>query len=92
MRITIRSSGRDLDLTRAITGAVAHALWEHGGGNEVVNWLEAERFVATLARAMRIRAAGSRRGPGRVESRRAERVTGPIPFLHGPVRRHAPPE
>ena len=41
---------RELDLTRALTAAVAHELWRHCGGNEVVNWLEAERFVAMLCR------------------------------------------
>jgi hypothetical protein len=40
-----------VDLTQALTGAVAHELWKAAGGNEVVNWMEAERFVKALARA-----------------------------------------
>lgn len=39
-----------VDLTQALTGAVAHELWKAAGGNEVVNWMEAERFVKALAR------------------------------------------
>ncbi|MBL9030548.1 MAG: hypothetical protein JNM80_02425 [Phycisphaerae bacterium] len=49
MRVSIKAStGRELDLTHALVSAVAHELWKHAGGNEVVNWLEAERIVAGL--------------------------------------------
>lgn len=34
-----------VDLTEAIIGAVAAELWKRFGGNDVVNWLEAERLV-----------------------------------------------
>jgi len=40
---------RTIDLTRAITAAVAHELWLQCGGNENLNWLEAERFVNALS-------------------------------------------
>jgi len=37
-----------IDVTTAITRAIAHALWQRDGGNEVLNWLEAERVVADM--------------------------------------------
>lgn len=50
---------RTIDLTKAITAAVAHELWCQTGGNEVVNWIEAERFVRGLVER------GARSLPGR---------------------------
>lgn len=92
MPITIKPSmlpERELDLTQALTAAVAHELWKHCGGNEVVNWLEAERIVAGLTLRARARgSAGGRHAAEREAPRRralgrqdAERVTGPIPHL-----------
>ena len=93
MPIIIRPSGtpdRELDLTRAITAAVAHELWRHGGGNDVLNWLEAERLVSSLSvatrRAVR-RLAGRGHDPGRRPAPSAsaprpfepERASGPVP-------------
>ncbi|MFN0132992.1 MAG: hypothetical protein ACKVW3_10780 [Phycisphaerales bacterium] len=52
MRVTAKATtGRELDLTHALVAAVAHELWKDGGGNEVVNWLEAERIVHGLTGA-----------------------------------------
>ncbi|MEX2217953.1 MAG: hypothetical protein WD749_04265 [Phycisphaerales bacterium] len=51
MRIVIRPSmapQRELDITQAVIGAVAAELYHQFGGNDVVNWLEAERQVARL--------------------------------------------
>src|SRR5262245_3228842 len=78
---------RQIDLARALTAAVAHELWNHCGGNEVVNWLEAERFVASLA--VRPRSPrGARHVPDRAPPRQhsprrpeAERHSGPLPVL-----------
>jgi hypothetical protein len=91
MPITIRPSmspENELDLTKALTAAVAHELWARCGGNEVVNWLEAERFVATLRRVEpRPRTSGRQaqdhrsmrtRSPRRPEM---DRANGPIPYL-----------
>lgn len=36
-------------MTHALIAAVAHQLWEHCGGDEPANWLEAERFIGRLA-------------------------------------------
>jgi hypothetical protein len=50
-RLSIRPTAaptRTIDLTHALTSAVAHELWKSCGGNEAVNWLEAERFIHTL--------------------------------------------
>ena len=51
MRIVIRPStapDRELDITQALVAAVAAELWKTFGGNDVVNWMEAERQVALL--------------------------------------------
>jgi hypothetical protein len=34
-----------LDVTESLVGAIASQLWKHYGGNDVVNWLEAERLL-----------------------------------------------
>lgn len=38
-------AGDSVDLTRAMTGVVAHALWQMRGGEEIANWVDAERLV-----------------------------------------------
>jgi hypothetical protein len=40
-----------LDVTTAITRAVAEELWRLHGGNDVMNWLEAERLLAEALNA-----------------------------------------
>ena len=35
-----------LDVTEAVTRAVAQELWNLHGGNDVMNWIEAERLLA----------------------------------------------
>ena len=76
--------GRELDVMGALTAAVAHELWKACGGNEVVNWIEAERLVGALVikRAVR-RSVGGRHAAEREQPRRraghradGERVTG----------------
>jgi hypothetical protein len=72
MRIVIRPSmapQREMDVTRAVVAAVAHELWRQFGGNEVVNWLEAERQVA---RAL----SGDRSPPGRAAEPAPEKPAG----------------
>lgn len=34
-----------LDVTQAVTRALAEELWRRFGGNDVLNWVEAERLV-----------------------------------------------
>jgi hypothetical protein len=34
-----------IDVTSALTRAVAEELWKLHGGNDVMNWLEAERLL-----------------------------------------------
>jgi hypothetical protein len=41
---------REIDVTQALTAAVAHQLHAQCGGNDVLNWLEAERFLARILR------------------------------------------
>ena len=48
MPVTISPSNapdRELDITGALVAAVAAELWRNFGGNDVLNWMEAERFV-----------------------------------------------
>lgn len=44
----IADPGKTIDVSEALTKAVAHRLWEHHGGNDALNWLEAERLVQEL--------------------------------------------
>ena len=93
MRVAIRPSvspHRELDVTDALIAAVAYELWKNGGGNEVLNWLEAERFVARLASgsprdAARASQGRPRRGDAQPRRRprrsEADVVPGPIPYL-----------
>ena len=51
MRVTIKPSAnptQEIDITGALVGAVAAEIWKHCGGNDVLNWMEAEQFVASL--------------------------------------------
>ncbi|HWQ28594.1 MAG TPA: hypothetical protein VNN12_06180 [Dehalococcoidia bacterium] len=51
MRVVIRptlSPDRDLDLTRPLIAAIANELSRAHGGNDVLNWLEAERVLQRL--------------------------------------------
>ena len=99
MPISVRPSmspDRELELTAVLTAAVAHELWKHCGGNEVVNWLEAELFVASLA-VMRRSSRGARHAPDRSAPhprapRRPdpERPTGPLPIQGAALTRAAP--
>ncbi len=41
---------RSIDATEAMTRAIAHCLWEQVGGNDALNWLEAERLVQEMLR------------------------------------------
>ncbi len=78
------SPDRELDLTGVLTTAIAHELWKQFGGNEIVNWLEAERIVASLTVNTRTSVAGRAAERDAVRRRimgRPERVSGPIPNL-----------
>jgi hypothetical protein len=86
MRIVIRPSAspeRELDVTGAIVAAVAHELWKHGGGNEVLNWVEAERHVARLIPGASGIPAG--RQAGLAESKRGGRGRARTTTLHPPL-------
>jgi len=52
MRITVRPAadpGRELDLTHRLVSAIAEELWRLYGGNEQLNWIEAERHLEQIA-------------------------------------------
>jgi len=68
MRIVIRPStapDRELDITHALVAAVAAELWKASGGNDVVNWMEAERQVAHLFAAQQQELPGRAAEPAR---------------------------
>jgi len=44
---------KPIDVTEALISAVAHELWRTRGGNEALNWMEAEQHVERLIRASR---------------------------------------
>lgn len=96
MRITIKPSAqpnKEIDITHALVGAVAAELWKAGGGNDVLNWMEAEHFIQSLAannahaepkprqhvRPSRLRDDGGR-PTKRANDTIAERITGPLPL------------
>jgi len=53
------AAGLGIDVTREVTSAIADILWRHYGGNEVLNWLEAERLLQQSLSALRTIAAAS---------------------------------
>ena len=91
MRVVIRPSlspDRELDIAPALIGAVAHELWKHCGGNEVLNWLEAERILARLLAGMPpepVRTARSRSAQGPTRRRPARAASKAVPAPKQPV-------
>lgn len=91
MRLTIRPAmdpEREIDLTHAVVAAIAQQIHVHCGGNEVLNWLEAERFLARVVSPPPAPRSAKRGTVGRISIPRgrrqasdSERVTGPIPYL-----------
>ncbi|MBX3376669.1 MAG: hypothetical protein KF678_06665 [Phycisphaeraceae bacterium] len=77
---------RELDLTGVLTRAVAEELWRNFGGNDVLNWMEAERFVQSL----RVQPAPETGRPGplshEVEPRPARRTHAERPRRQQPMR------
>ncbi|MCC6678306.1 MAG: DUF2934 domain-containing protein [Phycisphaerales bacterium] len=70
MRIVIRPFAEpevEIDVTHRMIAAIAEALWVERGGNDVVNWLEAERHLARLL------GRGLVEGPHLLEPGRSER-------------------
>ncbi len=54
MRILIRpmlDPRREIDLTEVLVSAIAEELWRHYGGNEQLNWIEAEMHLDNLVGA-----------------------------------------
>jgi hypothetical protein len=47
--------GCDLDVSEAVTAAIAFQIWKARGGDSVSNWLEAEDQVMRLARRQKNR-------------------------------------
>jgi hypothetical protein len=72
-------SGVEVDVTRTIVSAIAHALWESRGEDHIVNWLDAET-VFNQAFAPRSAAASTPR-PGRATPARKEPDDEPLPAL-----------
>lgn len=74
MRICIRPDSeprREIDITRRLVAVVAEELWLACGGNDQLNWLEAEMHVAGLARGVAdspspppVASDGATRAPG----------------------------
>lgn len=51
-RITIRpilDPAIEIDLTHRLVAAIAEEIWRVCGGNDELNWLEAEQHLATIA-------------------------------------------
>lgn len=98
MRVTIKPSAhpsQEIDVTSALVSAVAAEIWKHCGGNDVVNWMEAERFIQTLvvppaplaerkSRPLAPRPSRPRDDAGRplrrLSEADSEQITGPLPL------------
>jgi hypothetical protein len=80
MQVIIRpvaNPEREIDLTERLVSAIAEELWRLYGGNEQLNWLEAERHLTQIVghakrKARRTRAHEPR--AGRVPARPAKRA------------------
>jgi hypothetical protein len=46
--LRLRADGPEIELNRALTACVAHALWEQRGGGSETNWADAEAAIAQL--------------------------------------------
>lgn len=54
MKVVIRpvlDPEREIDVTRALTRAIAEELWRQFGGNDRLNWLEAELHLSAIVSA-----------------------------------------
>lgn len=59
MRVIVRPAAepqREIDLTRRLVSAIAEELWRRYGGNDVLNWAEAERHLAQIVGEARAKA------------------------------------
>jgi hypothetical protein len=86
MRVLIRPSlapHLHIDVTRGLTAAIAHELSRVQEGNDVLNWLEAERILGDLLKGQGVSTAGPVQDPKRsaamepretVTARRARRA------------------
>jgi len=83
MRITVRPATdpeREIDVTGRLVAAIAAELWRCGGGNDVVNWLEAEahlrRIVAGTPAALPVVPSGDKSRQTARQRRAARRRPG----------------
>lgn len=78
MRLVIRpvqEPSREVDLTHRLTAAIADELWRLYGGNDQLNWLEAEMHLGRIVESVRLQVGREvteeAREAGRPEARRA---------------------
>lgn len=97
MRIIIRPTlepQREVDVTTRLTAAIAEELWRLYGGNDKLNWLEAERHLQRIVGEARAAAREAptgelddpRRGAGVAESPRRSRTRSRAPARGGRAR------
>jgi hypothetical protein len=82
MKVIIRpvlEPSREIDLTRRLVEVIAEELWKLYGGNEGVNWLEAEQHLEHIV--------GSVRAEARVEARASDALGTLERGTHGPPLR-----
>lgn len=74
MRLVIRpviDPQREIDLTHRLTAAIAEELWRLFGGNEQLNWAEAELHLQRLVAEVHLEAHGQARDEARHEADQA---------------------
>lgn len=82
MRITVRpvaDPGREVDLTDRLAATIAQELWLLYGGNDKLNWLEAERHLERIIGEARVvaRGDGPEQAPPETHPRAGRRVRAP---------------
>ena len=55
----IQDAQREVDVTHSLVSAIAEELWRRYGGNEQLNWIEAERHLQRIVSEAGGRAQGA---------------------------------
>jgi hypothetical protein len=80
------ASSGEVDVTRPVVAAVAHALWQARGGADMTNWADAETVVRQLLGAQAIPAAPASSSRN-INIPPPSSESGPLPTTPQPTRR-----
>jgi hypothetical protein len=80
-------AGREIDVTKPLVSAVAHAIWQARGGADGTNWADAEGVVRQLLGAQAVAAPASSIRNVNIPPPSSENMPGPLPAIPQPTRR-----